>query len=420
MFKKLKTKLTQILVWSQKYTKTDMVYLARGGFWLSLGQVIISLSSLVSAIAFANLLLPETYGTFKFVISFVGILSIPTLSGMNTALIRTVAKGNEGTLFPILKTKMKWGVLGALGSILVAIYYFYQENNILGFSFLLISVFIPFLASLEVWMHYLNGKKNFKPLAKYKSSTKVLAVLIMISTLFFTQNLLIILLVHFSSNVLIRLFFLLLTIKKYPPNKKHDSAAIGFGKHLSLMGLSSSLAKEMDKLLVFYLLGPVQLAIYSFALKPLQEIKKPLLDSLSKLSLPKLSQKNVSTLKQTLPEKTFKLFLVIIPVVAIYILIAPYFFQIFFPQYMESVIYSQVFALSILLFPKAILGQTLVAHASKKQLYILRLSTSAFKIVLFLILLPLMGLWGAIITLIATEVFSLFLVIFFFKNLKPS
>ena len=37
MFKNFKDKTYNLLRWSEKYTKTDMVYLAQGSFWLSLG-----------------------------------------------------------------------------------------------------------------------------------------------------------------------------------------------------------------------------------------------------------------------------------------------------------------------------------------------------------------------------------------------
>ncbi len=417
MFKKTKKKLYNLLRWSQKYTKTDMVYLAKGGFWLNLGQGIASVAGLGLAVAFANLLPPETYGTFKFVVSFVAILSIPTLNGMNTALVRAVARGKEGTFYPILKTKMKWGVFGALGALLLAGYYFYNDNSTLAISFLIMAGFIPFLNTLNIWMQYLQGKKNFKALAQRQSSMKVSTVAIMILALFFTQNLFIILFIHFAANTLIRVAIMLFTLKKYPPNTKKDPPSIGYGKHLSLMGILGPIAKQLDKILIFHFLGPVPVAVYTFALRPINEIKKPL-QSLGKLALPKLSQRKATELQESVPGKMLKLLLLLLPIVAIYILIAPYFYQFLFPQYTEATVYSQIFALSLLLFPKFLMGQTLTAHALKKQLYTLQITGPSFKIILLLILLPLWGIWGAIIALMATEVFGLLLLLYFFHRKK--
>lgn len=67
---------------SEKYFKTDMVYLAKGGFWLTTGQGVASLASLVLAIAFANLLPKEAYGNYKYILAVVGVLTLFGLTGI--------------------------------------------------------------------------------------------------------------------------------------------------------------------------------------------------------------------------------------------------------------------------------------------------------------------------------------------------
>lgn len=400
--------------YSQKYTKTDMVYLAKGGFWLNLGQGIASVAGLGLAVAFANLLNPETYGTFKFVISFTAILSIPCLQGMNQAVVRAVSRGKEGVLLPALKTKIKWGIFGGLGALLLAGYYFYNDNSVLGISFLIMAGFIPFFSNLNIWVHYLNGKKNFKALAKYQAGARIAVVAVIVAALFFTQNLFILLFVHFASNTLIKTAILFLTLKKFPPNSEHDPPSIGYGKHLSLMGILGPISNQIDKILIFHFLGPIQVAVYTFSLRPIKELKKPL-GSLNKLTLPKLSQRDPEELKRSIPAKMLKMLAVLIPVTGLYILIAPYFYQLLFPQYIEATAYSQVFALSLLFFPKMLMGQSLTAHARKKQLYILNISTPALKIILLVSLLPFFGIWGAMIAMLATELFNTILLLFLFR-----
>ena len=48
MIDKIKNKTYKLLRKSEKYTKTDMVYLTKGGFWLTLGQIISSTSAFLS------------------------------------------------------------------------------------------------------------------------------------------------------------------------------------------------------------------------------------------------------------------------------------------------------------------------------------------------------------------------------------
>jgi O-antigen/teichoic acid export membrane protein len=392
-----------------------MIYLAKGGFWLTLGDIVSSLAGLGLTIAFANLLDPEVYGTFKYIIAFIPVLSIPTLNGINTAIVKAVAQGYSGTIKPALKTKIRWGILGAVAGLAVATYYFYQGNNTLGISFLLMSAFLPFFETLNIWTNYLNGIKDFKRLGKYTPTADILRVLIMLVTIYFTQNLFIILFVHYASNVLIRFIFLKITLKKHPPKKdKEDPTAINLGKHLSLMGVIGIIGNRLDSILIFHFLGPIQLAVYTFALKPVRVIQKPL-QSLTKLTFPKVSEKKDNTeFKKTLPRKLLKFFLILIPIVLVYILIAPKFYQLLFPQYTDAIIYSQIFALSLLLFPKRLLGQFLTAQNEKKKLYIINIITNSTKIILLLILLPIYGLWGGIISLIAMEIVNLIVVSYFF------
>jgi O-antigen/teichoic acid export membrane protein len=184
------------------------------------------------------------------------------------------------------------------------------------------------------------------------------------------------------------------------------------------MGVIGIIGSRLDSILIFHFLGPIQLAVYTFSLKPVRVIQKPL-QSLTKLTFPKVSEKkDDKDFKKSLPKKLLKFFLVLIPIVLVYILIAPKFYQLLFPKYTDAIIYSQVFALSLLLFPKGLLGQFLTAQNEKKKLYVINIITNSTKIILLLILLPIYGLWGAIVSLISLEIISLGIVSYFFITRK--
>ena len=87
-----------ILYRFQPFFRTDMTYIARGGFWLSLRSVMTGLIAFLLAIAFANLVLPETYGIYRFLLSLSGIISAFALTGLGTAATRAIAQGHSGIL----------------------------------------------------------------------------------------------------------------------------------------------------------------------------------------------------------------------------------------------------------------------------------------------------------------------------------
>lgn len=251
----LKNKIHKLLRWSEKWTKTDMVYLARGGFWLTSGHIVSMISGVLLAIAFANLLPKETYGIYKYVLSIASILAIPTLSGMNTAINRSIAQGYEGSFVKALKTKIRWGLLGGLTSIGLAGYYYVNGDTILTLSFLIVAMFLPFMNSLSLYQSILVGKKEFKLFSKYNVIINIIVAITMVAILFFTNNILLVIFSYFIAYTLLHAIFLKVTLQKFALNNKIDPTTISYGKHLSLMGIISIVAGQIDKILIFHYLG---------------------------------------------------------------------------------------------------------------------------------------------------------------------
>lgn len=358
---------------SEKYFKTDMVYLARGSFWLGAGQIVSSVAIFSLAIAFANLIPQETYGTYKYVLSITGLLTILTLRGMDSAVLQSVARNFEGVLIPALKTKIKWGLLSAISSISIAIYYYINGNNTLAISFLIASGFLPFMDSFGIYNALLNGKKLFHLSATYAALSQIGSAVAMAVSLFFTKNLFIILFVYFASWTIFRFVFFVTTIKKFPPNNNIDPETVPYGKHSSIINIFDAIIGSVDGLLIFHYLGPINLALYSFALAPVAQIRG-LLNNIPTLAIPKLSTRSALEIEGVLKTRIFMLFVLGVCISFAYILAAPYIYQIFFPKYLDSVFSSQLFSLVIALtLPQVIFGATVGSKLTlipKKMLYL--------------------------------------------------
>ena len=163
------------------------------------GQIVSSISSFLLAIAFANLLPRETFGVYKYILSVCGILAIPTLGGINTAVTQAVARGYEGSLIPALKTKIKWGLLGGLASLILAGYYYFQGNIILTISFLVAAIFLPLMDPFGIYDSLLQGRKLFNISSKYLIISQIISVIALIITIFLTKNIFLVLLAYFLS-----------------------------------------------------------------------------------------------------------------------------------------------------------------------------------------------------------------------------
>jgi len=80
-----------------------MVYLASGGVWLTASKVCATTASLIVSITFANLLLPETYGAYKYLLSIFAILTLTTMPGIDTSFQRAVAQSPSSKIGFIIK-----------------------------------------------------------------------------------------------------------------------------------------------------------------------------------------------------------------------------------------------------------------------------------------------------------------------------
>ena len=66
------SRLVRFLRWTEKYTRTDMVYLVSGGFWLSIAQIGTSILGFLLTMVLANLLAPELLGEYRFLKGYRG------------------------------------------------------------------------------------------------------------------------------------------------------------------------------------------------------------------------------------------------------------------------------------------------------------------------------------------------------------
>ena len=155
-------RLYRFLRWSERYTKTDMVYLFTTGVWGNLGAFSVSFFSFILYIAFAHFLSKETYGTYQYLLSLAGIVGNFTLTGMNTAVTQAIARGYEGVFYKAMRLQYKWNIVPTLGTWAFSAYYLWHGNMTLGFGLFMIGLFTPLLNTFNTFSAILGGKKRLQ------------------------------------------------------------------------------------------------------------------------------------------------------------------------------------------------------------------------------------------------------------------
>ncbi|RJQ34732.1 hypothetical protein C4556_01945 [Candidatus Parcubacteria bacterium] len=411
-YESVRSRLYRFLRWSEQYTKTDMLYLAHGGFWLTLGQAVSSLSALALAVAFANLVPPETYGTYKYLLSIAGVFAIFTLPGMNTALVRAVAQGHEGLIHSVTRSRVMHSLLGSIVALAGSGYYFLNENLELSLALLVIAATLPVFDTATGHLSYLLGKRRFDLQTAYYFLTQTVSTGILIGTIFLTHNIILILLAYFVPLTLVRGFLYLHMARTIPK----DEAGVAvlkethtYGKHLTAMQILGVISGNIDKILLWKFLGPAQLAVYAFAIAIPEQVKGPL-KGMSSIMLPKFAAH--ASIETHRPPRHFwyKFFLytsLLAIVSLVYIAIAPLLFHTLFPSYTESIFFSQILALSLITGAQTMPATLLTAQKRTKAQYVLTTVRSVTQLILFIVLIPIFGIMGAILATIISNVINM-------------
>jgi O-antigen/teichoic acid export membrane protein len=377
----LKLRLYNLLRWSEKYTKTDMVYLTSGGFWLTMGQVLMTGANFLTSIVFAYYLPKHAYGDYKYILSVFAIFSAFTLTGLNTAIVQSVARGYEGSLRQGVRLSMRWSVIASGGALIGATYYFFRGNSFLGISLIVVAATIPFVHSYGLYASYINGKKDFKRFSLYNFVDNIIPALCTFITLLLTHNILVLLCVYFISNTVMAYVLYKKTLTQFNPPDTIDPDLVSYSKKLSLLNVISIITAHLDKVIVYTSLGSIELAIYGFASAFPDQVRS-LLKNLNTLMVPKFTEQSATGRVIDIKQKSIRLAIVIIGITILYILAAPLLYQVFFPKYPESIFFSRVLGLTILSALAMIPSSLFVAQKREKELARAAVWGSVFQILI--------------------------------------
>ncbi len=382
----------------EKYLRTDIRYILHGGFWLTTGQVATSLAAFVVAIAYANLLPKELYGTYKYVISLAAILAAFSVTGMNSAITRAVAQGAEGTLRSGTRMRLYGGIAGAIIAALIAVYYYSNGNATIGTAMLVIAAFLPLFDTFNTASAYLYGKREFGRDAFYTMITRAGCAVILVAGIFLTQDLFILLALYFGSYALLRMFFYWYVLRSISSQAADDPSAVRYGVHLSVINAFVLVAGQIDKILVFHFLGAVEVAVY-FVATAIPDNIKSIVRNIGVLAAPKYAALSEDEARRALPDlwrKTLFFTLLLLAGVVAYVLISPYLFRLIFPTYAEAVLFSQFYAFTILATSLGLPSALLQYQGRTRDVYILNIANNVMQIALIAAFVPLWGLWGAV------------------------
>ena len=383
----------------------DISYLVRGSLWTGLAFLVSALGSIVTMVAFGNLLSKEAYGTYNYLLSLAASLSFLTLSGAGPAVVRAVARGFEGVAHYALKLQLKYNSLAALIVLSSAIYYGYKDNWLFGISLALLALAYPFADAFHIYKEILTGRKRFDTLAYITNVITLVGAGVTVLTLYFTGNILILILIYTAMSLVPNiLIYKLVTRNIKSESKKEELAEFrSTSLHFTGAGIIGVIASYIDRIILFQAAGPVALAGYTFALAGPDRLKS-LVKNIGSIALPHLARRSLLQIHDVVYKRILILILGGLILFGAYWFIAPILFKIFLPRYLDVIFYSQIIASAVIVVPVSVyFGSIFSAQNMLRAMYIYNLLSHIVRIGLFVILGLMWQIWGLVLASVLAQ-----------------
>lgn len=398
--------MRRLLRWTERFSKTDIAYLASSGFWLNAQFAISSILALVASIAFANILTKDQFGTYQYILSVASLLGALTLSGYNTAITRSVARGFTGSLRASMRPQLLWDLIPAALAFLIAGWYVLHGADVLAICFVCVGITLPIINAANSYTAYLAGLQDFKRVAVYGIVTSVAYYGLLLIGIWKAPQVLVLILINFGVNALATWFFYARTVRAVPPEAPTDPEAYKHAQQATLLNVLGAVASQIDSVLVFKLLGPVQLARYSLA-KVIPERAGGVFKILTfSVVTPRFSKQEYGSIRQTLLFRSVLVLVAVLAAAAAYAALAPLLLHLLYPTYPDIITYSQFYALTFVIYVGGLANSALQAHRRFSGLYSLAVALPAIQICAQVVGVIFMGLWGLIIARVLMAIIS--------------
>ncbi|KKW05359.1 MAG: Polysaccharide biosynthesis protein [Candidatus Moranbacteria bacterium GW2011_GWE1_49_15] len=393
----------------------DLTYFVKNGFWVAARQAIAAISALSVSVAFARLSSQEVFGQYQFVLSFLAVVSVISLPGLNTSIIRSVSKGFEGDYRRAVRTSFLWSLIGIPILLVIGGYFYVSQSHALGIAIMLSSVFFPFFYAPNTWDSFLQGKHRFDVSAKYAAVQSTISAIAVITVIFLGRtNLIAVIVAYLASYTFFNCYYYVKSLR-YVSNERKDEDAISYGWFLTKMTFLGTIAENLDKIIIGIFISPSALAAYyvvSFLPLKAKDFMKPFFG----LFLPKFSTMNGSIdglVKQKKAMIIKASFLIAIMVIAYYFLIEWVNLLVFGSEYAAYYSYSKYYSVLLLLFvPLNILGKYVLAVKDKTTLLLSNVAYPIVRSILNVVFIYKLGILGAVVAYNVNTIlnFSLYLV----------
>lgn len=401
----------------QSLRAIDLKYLLRGLLSVGTNHTAGILIALASSVFFANYVEKDIYGNYQFFLTILATLSIFTLRGVGKQIILAHVKHQKDILLAKTIQFFLYALPVALLGLAAPVYFYLHDNTPMTIALLVGVLSFPIIGALGLYGTVYNAREKFSKLAFLGTLQNLLPALALIGTILWHPSLVALATTYCLAQVCTLTLLYAYTVYSEKLTLQTATTYASDEVHLSITDSILDLGKLADRLIVFSSLGTVSLAVYMIALMPVREMLRfPQLIKL--LILPKFSGHSLKQVRSTVLNKTILLFIFLATLAGLYIVIAPFVFTLLFPAYAESVLYTQLIALVIPFSANIFMNEMFRIFEQTKALYFTNTLFSIFTVASLLILTPLFGLTGVVVSKLLATIIRFVLMLFYTYTIK--
>lgn len=382
----------------------DTVAIARNLFSLFGIRILQKCCGIVTVYFMVRALSQHNFGEYQFMLSAMGVLGIFNLSGIDNAVMQSVSRGHLGTYRAAVRISFLSSWLGSIGLAGLG-WWNYSTAPEFAHAFWVAALLFPFATGLTQWKSIVVGQERFNRLLWLESATVIGMNGLLIAALLTN---------HTQIALLVGLYLLVPAIQNIRRTRQALQQTAGetttepdslrYGIITSAYMVISLIAEQIERLLVFYVLSPAMLGLYSSADR-LSEIVRGATQDFAAVLAPRFAK---LTHYPADIDRMIKIFCFALGALIILFAftVAPWLMHVLFgPAYAPAIPYAQGLLCAVAV---GNVGQFQFRFV-RSQLdvtnfrYIL-IGTSAYRIIAAVILVPMFGLWGVVATIFSYRV----------------
>ncbi len=390
-------KVNQLLEKFQKSLKLDLRFFLKAGIFGSLSQASGIISGLIISYFFGHFASQKLFGDYNYILAVIGFLSILSLPGLDSYLIRSLGQKNDSSFIRSAKYKFVFSLIAVPILLGIAAYYFTVGQAFLAYSFIIAFIFFPLIGPVQLFNEFLTARKQFKEMALFSSLSSILTAIMICLAVFFSWSLPIVVAAYFLGIFIPSLFGFSYSLSRIKNNQSKDKSLLSYGLFMTSLSVIPWSAAYLGQIILAVLLGTEFLSIFIVAHKIPLYIQKNLFVFHKPVTAKLASQTNKQHL-ETLSKHFWKLILLgVVFTLPIYFL-SPYLIRfIFTDEYSLAIPLAQLMSLSVIPLPLTwALEDIMVFQKIKKPQFYASFIINLLRVGLYFILIPIFKLYGLI------------------------